>query len=150
MGNGVRIELELRWGFPLVAIVGSHRGWIRDRAPPPVSGSWREEANDAGVFRGVWGPAFPGGLDGSLRWEKDPRCPPHWPKTVPPGRTPPSPLDTAVSGPGDGSPESPGPDRPPRHLWWVSSLLLDLLSSRTTSGLKQRDMKSGWDTIMSR
>ncbi len=36
------------------------------QSPSPVSGSWREEANDAGVFLEVLGQVCPGGLYGSL------------------------------------------------------------------------------------
>ncbi len=123
------------------------------QSPPPASGSWREEANDAGAFHVVSGPAFPDGSYGSQWWEKDPECPRRWPRTAPPGRTPPNPPGTELPGPGDGSLEF----LHSVHLLAVYddgggsvvlSLLLVLRSSRTTSGLKQRHMKGGWDTII--
>ncbi len=92
------------------------------QSPPPVSGSWREEANDAGVFHVVSGLAFPDGSYESLWWERDPECPLNWPRTAPPGRTPPNPLGIELPCPGDGSLESPELGTPPRRLWWWEGL----------------------------
>ncbi len=45
------VEEKSRYGRP--------RLW---QSPPPASGSWREEADDAGVFHEVGGPASPGAI----------------------------------------------------------------------------------------
>ncbi len=92
-------------------------GFVTEPPPPPASGSWREEANDAGAFHVDSGLASPDGSYGNQWWGKDPECPRHWPRTAPPGRTPPNPLGTELPCPGDGSLESPALGTPPRHLW---------------------------------
>ncbi len=149
-------ELILRWGFPLVVIGGSHSGWIRDRAPPPIERllTWRGNRRR--------GP--PRGLGAGLsRWSR-------WKSAVRDGFKMSSALTHDRS-------SGPYPSQSTRYCSilprrrevqnltdlirllakynegrgsLVTSLLLDLLSSRTTSGLEQGDMKSGWDMIMGR
>ncbi len=82
--------------------------------PPPASGSGSEEVVDAGVYRVVWGPVFPGGLGGTLPPNWDPECPLHRPRTFPPGRNPPNRPGIGVCVPGIWNREVLVPDRSPR------------------------------------
>ncbi len=89
------------------------------QSPSPGSGSWREEANDAGVFLGVSGMVCPGDLYGSQWLVRVLGYHQHWAMTVPPDRTPPSPRDTGGVCPDDESPEFLGTGMPPgrRRRW---------------------------------
>ncbi len=87
------------------------------QSPSPGSGSWREEANDAGVFLGVSGMVCPGDLYGSQWLVRVLVYHQHWAMTVPPDRTPPSPRDTGGVYPDDESPEFLGPGMPPGRRW---------------------------------
>ncbi len=88
------------------------RSW---QSPPPASGSWREEADDAGVFHVVGGPVSPGVIGGTPLWEWDPRYRLSSPRNAPPGRTPPSRPDTAAYRPGAWNSAVHAHDMPPRR-----------------------------------
>ncbi len=85
VGNETECSSILRGEFPLVAS-GKHCGSLAcDRTPsPPVSGSWREEADDVGVFHEVEGPVSPGASYETRLWVWGLGCPWYWPRIAPP------------------------------------------------------------------
>ncbi len=115
MGNWVRKRVNIQGTAPS----GGAEGVVREpwswQSPPPASGSWREEADDAGVFHKVGGPASPGAIGGTPLWEWGPGYRLSSPRITTPDRTPPSRPDTVAYRPGVWNLAVHALDTPPRR-----------------------------------